>query len=165
MRHTRAMTEAATCTWTGVVRGIYTASGRAARPESRGQARARAGAGLEGDRYGNAGADRPAKQITLIEVEALEAAARDYGLQLQPGESRRNIETAGVPLNHLVGREFAVGEVRVRGIKLCEPCGYLQRLTNRQVVRALRHRGGLRAEILSSGTIRVGDAIRPAAMF
>ena len=73
--------------------------------------------------------------------------------------SRRNVLTCGVALNHLVGREFCIGEVRLRGLKLCEPCSHLEKVTAKKVIAALRHRGGLRAEILVSGAIRVGDVI------
>jgi len=62
--------------------------------------------------------------------------------------------------DHLVGQEFQIGEVRIRGIRLCEPCSHLQTLAGRPVIKGLRHRGGLRAQILSRGTIRVGDAVR-----
>jgi MOSC domain-containing protein YiiM len=65
-----------------------------------------------------------------------------------------------VPLNHLVGLEFQVGEVRLRGIRLCEPCAHLERLLDKPVVPGLRHRGGLRAQVLTEGVIRVGDAVR-----
>ena len=123
------------------------------------EVRAIPGQGLVGDRnYNEAGAP-PGKQITLVEREALEALSRDYGVRFQPGDSRRNLETNGVPLNHLVGREFRVGEVRLRGIKLCEPCQHLASLTHDRALPSLVHRGGLRAEILSAGLIRVGDAV------
>jgi MOSC domain-containing protein YiiM len=81
---------------------------------------------------------------------------------LDPSETRRNILTRGVRLNDLVGREFSVGEVRLRGIRLCEPCSHLAGLTGRNVIPAFTHRGGLRAQILSGGTIRVGDGISEA---
>ncbi len=127
------------------------------------EVRAIAGAGLEGDRYCRErktfSKKLPSNQITLIETEALEAAERDYGLELTAEESRRNVLTCGVALNHLIGREFQIGEVRLRGLKLCEPCTHLQQLTSKPVIKALRHRGGLRAEILSSGIIRVGEKI------
>ena len=117
-----------------------------------------AGAGLNGDRYSNQG--KSDRAITLIESEALEAASRDHGFQVSHLESRRNLLTEMVPLNHLVNREFVVGQVRMRGVELCEPCGYLEKKTAKGAIKALRHRGGLRAEILESGTIRVGDTIR-----
>lgn len=120
-----------------------------------------AGRGLEGDRYFvKAGAvSKPEIEITLIESEAMEALRRDYEIELAPGESRRNITTRDVPLNHLVGRNFKIGEVLCRGIKLCEPCGHLERLTGKDVITSLKHRGGLRAQILTSGEIQVGDSI------
>jgi len=73
--------------------------------------------------------------------------------------ARRNVVTRGVPLNHLVGREFQIGAVRLRGTRLCEPCAYLEGLTLPGVLAGLIHRGGLRAEIVTGGTIRVEDAI------
>jgi MOSC domain-containing protein YiiM len=130
------------------------------------EVRAISGAGLEGDRYcrerGTFSKKLPSNQITLIEAEALEAAERDYGIELTAEESRRNVLTCGVVLNHLVGREFQIGEVRLRGLKLCEPCTHLQQLTAKAVLKALRHRGGLRAEILGGGVIKVGEKIMEA---
>lgn len=125
-----------------------------------------AGRGLEGDRYFEAkGTYSPTpgtgRQITLIEQEAVDAAAHDYGISLEPGQSRRNIVTVGVALNHLVGKEFLVGRVRLRGMRLCEPCAHLASLSKRGVVKALTHRGGLRADILTGGVIRVGDPVCP----
>ena len=124
------------------------------------------GKGLTGDRYANkAGAFQkdkiePSQEVTLIEQEALDAASRDYKLELTHAESRRNLLTAGVPLNHLVGRQFTVGDAVLEGLELCEPCKYLQRLIGKEVVRALQHRGGLRARIVRGGAIKTGDAIR-----
>ena len=124
-----------------------------------------AGVGLEGDRYaartGSFSAKpKPGRQITLIEAEAIEALERELGLVLAPGETRRNLVTRGIALNHLVGREFTVGDVRLRGHELCEPCGDLARMTGKsQILPGLVHRGGLRAEILQGGVIRVGDWI------
>ncbi len=121
--------------------------------------------GLQGDRhYGRASNDpdspRPEREITLIEIETIEALERDYALKLSPGDARRNIVTRDVALNHLVGRDFAVGEVALRGIRLCEPCNHLAHLTDEKVKPGLVHRGGLRAQILTEGTIRAGDAIQ-----
>jgi MOSC domain-containing protein YiiM len=129
--------------------------------------RAIAGKGLEGDRYFRASgtySDRPGpgREVTLIESEAIEAMARDNELAIAPGEARRNIVTRGAPLNHLVGQEFLVGGVRLRGIRLCEPCSHLEGLTRRGVLAGLIHRGGLRAQILAGGEIRVGDPIAPS---
>lgn len=125
-----------------------------------------AGKGLDGDRYfnheGSFSANRPDQELTLIEEEAIEAFRLDTGEEFAPGASRRNITTRGVPLNHLVGREFLIGEVRARGIKLCEPCSHLARLTTRSVLPGLVHRGGLRAQILTDGVIRAGDPVKVA---
>ena len=98
-----------------------------------------------------------------MELESLEALARDYGIALSPREARRNVTTRGVALNHLVGEEFMVGGARLRGIELCEPCKYLEGLTQEGVREGLVHRGGLRAQILGTGEIAVGDSVRPAA--
>jgi len=121
------------------------------------------GVGLEGDRYalrqGTFFKPEPDFELTLIEAEAIEALKRDYNVELTPGEARRNLVTRGIALNHLVGRDFQIGEVKAHGIRLCEPCDHLQRLTGRQLIKGLRHRGGLRAQILTQGAIRVGDSL------
>jgi len=123
-------------------------------------ARAVAGMGLMGDRYfgqkpGRYAADR---QVTLIEAEAVEAV-RDGGVPFTAADARRNLVTRGVRLNELVGRTFRVGGVTLRGVELCHPCGHLAKLTYRGVTRDLKMRGGLRAEVLASGEIRVGDPL------
>ena len=99
------------------------------------------------------------REVTLIELETIEALEREKSIAIPPGAARRNVVTRGVPLNHLVGREFQVGAVRLRGTRLCEPCAYLEELTQQGVLAGLIHRGGLRAEIVTGGTIRVEDAI------
>ena len=98
-------------------------------------------------------------EVTLIECEAVESATRESGVSLTTAESRRNLVTRGVRLNPLVGQEFEVGGVRLRGIRLCHPCGHLEALTRPGVLKALANRGGLRAQVLEGGTIRVGDRI------
>lgn len=123
-----------------------------------------AGEGLQGDRYylgrgTYSESPEPARQITLIESEAIQAVRRETDIYLVPGDTRRNLVTQGVHLNHLVGKEFYAGEVLLRGIRLCEPCSHLADLTHPGVKSALVHRGGLRAEILTSGTIKIGDII------
>ncbi len=128
------------------------------------EVRAVPGKGLEGDRYFNLTGTfcdnpGPAYEVTLIEIEAVDALKRDCGLELNAGETRRNIVTRGVALNHLVGREFKVGPVLLRGIRLCEPCSHLEKLTRHGIISGLTHRGGLRAQVVGEGTIRVGDAI------
>jgi len=150
----------------GSVVAIFIAPAEGASMEPRDEVRAIAGKGLEGDRYAvDAGKysgfriEDSQRAITLIEREAIDGAVQEYGVELEPIETRRNIVTEGVALNHLVGHEFTVGGVRLRGFDLSEPCTYLEEQTRTGVRKALIHRGGLRAEILSDGPIRVGDAI------
>jgi MOSC domain-containing protein YiiM len=112
-----------------------------------------AGNGLEGDRHYREGGQRPGGAITLVEAEVLE----DVGLS--PAQSRRQVVVRGVRLNDLVGRTFKVGEVECRGVELCEPCLHLQSLTRPGIIDELLHRGGLNADILTSGTIAVGDFV------
>jgi MOSC domain-containing protein YiiM len=123
------------------------------------------GKGLQGDRKFRDGSggkkDEPDREVTLIEAEAVEAVNRDYPLRIEPFETRRNILTRGVALNHLVNREFYVGTVRLRGLRLCEPCGHLEEMTRKGVMRALLHRGGLRAQVIEGGQIKVGDTVTP----
>ncbi len=120
-----------------------------------------AGAGLRGDRTFEPGAP-PEQHLTLIESEELERLAAQDGIELAPGGSRRQLTTRGVRLNPLVGRRFLVGDVECRGIELCEPCSDLQKMTGQPgLMRALVHRAGLNAEIISGGAISVGGAIRP----
>jgi MOSC domain-containing protein YiiM len=149
--------------WAGTVESIHVASAAAGPMQAVEQAEAIPGVGLEGDRYaskqGTFYKPQPDYELTLIESEAVEALRRDYEITLAPGDARRNIVTRGVALNHLVGREFRVGDVKIRGIRLCEPCDHLQRLTGASVIKGLLHRGGLRAQILSKGAIRVGDVV------
>jgi MOSC domain-containing protein YiiM len=153
--------------WSGNIVSIHIAPTATGPVKAVGDVQALAGQGLEGDRYCRqegtfSTKPGPDREVTLIESEALEALARDYGVDLGSGESRRNLTTRGVPLNHLVGREFRIGEVRVRGLRLCEPCAHLEKATGKQVIAGLTHRGGLRAQILTTGSIRVGDSIEEA---
>jgi MOSC domain-containing protein YiiM len=150
----------------GAVASIHLAAAAEATASAVQEVRAVAGRGLEGDRYfGGSGtfSDRPGdgRDVTLIELEALEALRAETGIELGPGDSRRNLATCGVPLNHLVGHQFRVGEVVLRGARLCEPCSHLARLTEAGVLPGLVHRGGLRADIVVGGLIRAGDPILP----
>ena len=98
----------------------------------------------------------------MIEREAVAAVRDEEDLEVSEAETRRNLVTEGVPLNHLVGREFMVGEVRLRGVRLAEPCAYLEDLIGQAGLRkSLVHRGGLRADIIEGGTLRVGDLVEP----
>ena len=132
--------------------------------QSRQTALAVPGRGLDGDRYFDGSgfwSSHPGegREVTLIEIEAIEALAREKNIQMGLELARRNLVTRGVPLNHLVGREFQVGSVRLMGKRLCEPCQYLEDLTTKGLLTGLLHRGGLRADIVSGGTIRIGDTV------
>lgn len=148
----------------GRVVSIHIAPTAAAVMRSIKEVRAVVGTGLEGDRYaselGTYSKDPGSgRDVTLIELEAIEALERDYNVKVRAGESRRNIVTQGISLNHLVGKEFRVGEVVLRGTRLCEPCAHMEKLTVKGALRGLIHRGGLRTEIVKGGTIRVGDSV------
>ena len=158
--------------WKGSVVSISIAEAGSEPMVSLDQVKAVAGQGLEGDRYYSKQGtftDNPnttGRQVTLIESEAIDALVRDYKVEVEYKDSRRNIVTRGVPLNHLLGKEFRVGEVRMRGVRLNEPCNHMASLVNEELKDKIRlglmHRGGLRADILNDGTIRVGDAVEAA---
>lgn len=130
------------------------------------EVRAIAGRGLEGDRYA-AGrgtfsvAGGRGNEVTLIAGEVLDTLPLPDGRTLSGADSRRNIVTRGLDLNTLVGRCFTIGELELIGRRRCEPCAHLERLTRPGVLRALVHRGGLRADLLNTGTLRIDDPITP----
>ncbi len=129
--------------------------------------RAEAGVGLAGDRY-SAGtgfySDRPradgGRELTLIATEMLDAVFAESGIRLTPLESRRNLLTSGIGLNELIGQHFTIGDVFCEGIDYCTPCEHLVELTAKAVLQPLVNRGGLRARIITGGTIAVGAAVR-----
>ena len=112
-----------------------------------------AGKGLVGDRKFFADGAEPGRALTLVEAEVVE----DVGLP--PGGTRRQVTVRGVRLNGLVGKRFKVGEVECYGVELCEPCLHLESMTRPGIIKALVHRAGINADILTDGTIRVGDAV------
>ncbi len=154
--------------WVGRVASIQIAAKAGEKMVPVKEIKAVAGEGLEGDRYFKKNgkfSDKPGtgRQITLIELESIEALKRDFNIELDPAQTRRNIVTRDVPLNHLIGKQFRVGDnVVLRGIRLCEPCDYLEGLTVEGVRGGLVHRGGLRADIVEGGMLRVDDQITPA---
>lgn len=126
-----------------------------------------AGRGLEGDRYGvglGTWSSRPGggRHITLIAQEDLDAVAQASGIRLQPAASRRNVLTTGIDLTVLVGKKFWVGKALCQGIRLCEPCSYLEEKTAPGVLNAFVRRAGLRADILLGAEIAVGDSVYEA---
>ena len=154
---------------TGTVISIHVADtkGGALRPLAATQLEA--GKGIPGDRRYREEGQSPERELTLVEAEQIARFNSELGVNIEPHDVRRNIVTRGVSLNDLVGKEFRVGAVRVRGIELCEPCKYMAEMLVAQIanpevsvpgiVKGLTHRAGLRARILESGTARVGDAI------
>ena len=123
-----------------------------------------AGNGIVGDR--NYGLSKwPGQNLTLIELEEIEAFVGEKNRERDLSITRRNILTRGVRLNELVGKEFKIGDITLRGIELCEPCRSLgaalssSTLSSKQVVERFLHRGGLRVDVLTSGVIEVGAKV------
>lgn len=131
--------------------------------------RALAGHGLEGDHYADGagtfsprGGHRPGYELTLIAAEVVEElTARDAAHDF--ASTRRNVLTRGIDVNALVGRDFFLGDVRCRGLRLAEPCAHLERLHGPGLLRPLIHRGGLRADILDDGHLVRGGLISTSA--
>ncbi|MBC7781924.1 MAG: MOSC domain-containing protein [Proteobacteria bacterium] len=152
--------------WDGTLLSIHIAERASADMVELAEAALVAGVGIEGDRYATGRGfyshnPHENRQVTLIEVETLEAVARDAGIVMHAHESRRNLTTRGVPLNHLVGQEFRVGETVLFGGRLNVPCKYLDELLGRPLFNPLRNRSGLNCRIVRGGVIRPGDPIRP----
>ena len=112
-----------------------------------------AGKGLEGDRYFFPDGAKPGQALTLVELDVVEEVG------LPPGGTRRQLTVSGAGLNDLVGKRFLVGAVECYGVELCEPCEHLERMTRPGIIKELVHRAGLNADILTDGTISVGDEI------
>lgn len=153
--------------WQGSVVAIFIAPTAGAPMISNLETTAITRRGLAGDRYATGDgyyswAAGPLREVSLIEEEVLQRVRYDHNLDLAPGIHRRNLVTRGVPLGHLIGKEFRVGEALFRGVEICEPCRHLIDVTGvRGVLSPLIHRGGLHAEILQGGTIRIDDTVFP----
>lgn len=151
--------------WEGRLLFINTAETAGMEMDELGHARMIPGLGIEGDRYalgtGYYSKKPDIREVTLIEAETLDALKRDFGIDLPPSEHRRNLTTREVPLNHLVGRRFAVGEVVLEGGRLNVPCKYLETLIDKAVFEPLKHRSGLNCRVVAGGVIRPGDVVRP----
>lgn len=157
--------------WQGQLQHIHIAPAASYEMEALAEARLVAGRGIEGDRYflgtGTYSKLPAVREVTLIESEVLEALARndpplqDQPIVLAPHEHRRNLTVRGVPLGHLVGRRFRVGQVVLRGARINFPCRYLEQLLDRPLFMALYNRGGLNCAIETGGVIRCGDLIEP----
>jgi hypothetical protein len=154
---------------TGTVEAICTAPAGGEPMEERESVEAVAGKGLRGDRYfdetgtysNNAQVDDIPRDLTLFEVEALDHVAADYDIDLDVTDHRRNVTVSDVAVDHLLGERFRIGDVVCEGVRLCEPCSYLEQITEEGVYDALVHRAGLNAAVVESGEMRVGDAVEP----
>lgn len=147
----------------GTLAAIYISPKPKQPMQARDEARLVAGRGVDGDRYFQRQGTffkepAPDREVTLIETEAIDIMARECA-PFTAAESRRNLVTRGIRLNDLVGREFQIGTVRLKGLRLCHPCAHLTRLSGKQVLVGLAGRGGLRAQVQNEGTIRVGDSV------
>jgi len=149
--------------WRGSVAAIFIAQNSADEMISLSRVRAFADRGLEGDRFFRdswSAVKRSDKAVSLIEEEVLELAAKEVGVEALGKLSRRNVVTRGVALIDLLGREFTVGTIRMRGIRLFEPCAHLVQVSKLPgIFKALEHRSGLKAAVVSDGEIRIGDAV------
>jgi MOSC domain-containing protein len=149
----------------GTLTAIYVSEAAGAPMRALDDAELVAGQGIAGDRYlarrgtYSTPERRPSQEVTLVEIEQVDAFNAAYGAALGAADLRRNLVTRGVALNDLVGVEFTIGGVVLKGIKLCEPCSYIAGRTQPNVLASLAHRAGLRAAILAGGRVRVGDAI------
>jgi MOSC domain-containing protein YiiM len=152
----------------GVLTEIWMTSEAAAPMRRVPSARLLAGRGLEGDRYalgGGTWAQYPdlEKQLTLIDAADVAAVAAEVGVPLTPGDTRRNLVTAGVDLPALVGRWFAVGDALLFGVKRCPPCTHLERLTGARLIKVMVHRGGINAAVFAGAPVAEGALVRPVS--
>lgn len=146
----------------GTLEAIFLAAAHGEMPRAVASAVGVAGKGLEGDR--NFGDDDPEScDITLIEAEAFDRQRSEHRLELRPEAARRQVLVRGVDLGTFIGRRFRVGELECEGEERCEPCNHLAKLVDSHVVlKGLLHTG-LRARIVSGGTIRIGDQVALSA--
>src|SRR2546429_1876358 len=146
----------------GRVEAIFVTSEHGELPTPVQRVPARAGCGLEGNRYYWADGDAPpGRAVTLVAAEAMEAVASEGDVSIEPAATRRNVLTRGIDVNALVGKRFRIGSVECGGGELCEPCQTLEAMTQPGVVKAFVHRGGLKTNIPTDGEISGGDALTP----
>jgi MOSC domain-containing protein YiiM len=154
-------------TWRGLIAHLHRCASASAPMEACESLTLIAGEGVSGDRYRlgtgtYSSKPEPGRQITLFELESLEAIARDFLIALAAHEHRRNVTVQGVPLNHLVGRRFRLGPALLEATRLSVPCRYIEDLLGKPVFKPMVHRSGLNCIILEGGVVRIGDPVRPA---
>lgn len=157
-----------TTSWQGVVRFLHKTPRAFLPMRGFSEMQLIPGRGIDGDRYligQETGfySHKPeeGRQITLFEIETLRALRRDHGIELLPEEHRRNVTVEGVPLNHLVGRRFRLGETIVEATRLSTPCRHIEEILGKAVFDPLINRSGLNCKIVAGGTLRLGDVVRP----
>ena len=152
-------------TWSGTLLHIHTCPAGGQGMTEQMSATCIAGVGIEGDRYatgtGHYSKLPDIREITLIEIGTLTALNRDHGITLMPHQHRRNLTVEAVPLNHLVGKRFTVGDVVLEGGRLNTPCVYLDKLVGQPVCKKLWNRSGLNCHIIEGGSIQLGMTIQP----
>jgi hypothetical protein len=155
-------------TWSGVVCHLHLTPRAFLPMRSMSELTLTAGRGIDGDRYNlavEAGfySHKPeeGRQITLFEIETIWALRRDHNIELSPDEHRRNVTVEGVPLTHLVGRRFWLGETLLEATRLSTPCRHIEEILEKPVFDPLINRSGLNCRIVRGGVVRVGDPVRP----
>ncbi len=149
----------------GEVLAIYTRAPDESQPSAKTSVTLEAGLGIVGDR--NYGAN-PDDQVTLVDADVIAAVNDATGWALEPWQTRRNIVTRGIDLNQWETGQFRVGGALLEGVELCEPCSHLGQIlqsderTAADIVKALTHKGGLRARVLSGSEVAVGDSVDAA---
>jgi MOSC domain-containing protein YiiM len=154
--------------WTGVVRHLHLAPRAFLPMRAMPEVTLTEGRGIEGDRYNLAlesgfYSHKPevGRQITLFEIETLWALRRDHDIELGAEEHRRNVTVEGVPLNHLVGSRFWLGDTLLEATRLSTPCRHIEEITGKAIFKPLINRSGLNCRILRGGVVRLGDLLRP----
>lgn len=155
--------------WQGSLQAIQIAPKAGDAVQNCEEVEVQAGIGILGDRYASkegswSGEEGTGREVTLIAQEDLDVVEAEYGIKFSQEQTRRNLLTVGVPLNYLINKRFWIGDVLLEGKRLCEPCNTMATRSGhgQPGLSAMLHRGGLRCDVIQSGTIRLGDGIRPA---
>jgi MOSC domain-containing protein YiiM len=155
--------------WTGLVRHLHITPRAFLPMRAMPSITLIAGRGIEGDRYMIGSEEgfyshkpEEGRQGTLFELETLVALKRDRKIELGPEEHRRNVTVEGVPLTHLVGRRFWLGETLLEATRLSIPCRHIEEITGKAIFDPLINRSGLNCKIIQGGIVKVGDLVRNA---
>jgi len=150
----------------GIIKDILLAEKTGKMLFSQHTAELHAGKGIVGDRYylsqgtfSQTLKELPDFEVTLIEQEQIDKFNSTTGLTYSGADFRRNLVTKNININELLGQEFFVGKVKLRGIRLCEPCAHLSTMIGEQVLEHMVHKAGLRAQIIIGGQVHISDLI------